>query len=183
MSETDCGLEVPLSLKLIVAARAPKAVGVNRTTMEQLAPAVSEAGQLLFSVKSEELEPVTEMLVAVKVPEPELVKVTVWEALVMSTGSLTNVKLEGERLATPGAEVPVPERETVCGLALLETVSVADRLPLAEGLNATLMVQFELAARELPQLFVWVKSAEFVPEMEIPVIERDALPAFKSVTA
>ena len=40
----------------------------------------------------------------------------------------------------------------------------------------TLIVQLKLAARELPQLFVCVKSAQLVPEIEIPVMERSALP-------
>ena len=66
----------------------------------------------------------------------------------------------GERVtAAAGAVallVPVPERLTVWGLplALSAMLSVAVRVPLAEGLKVTLRVQLALAATELPQLLL-----------------------------
>lgn len=51
-------------------------------------------------------------------------------------------------------------------------------LPAAAGVNVTLIVQLELAASALPQLFVWAKSEALVPEIEIPVIVRAAFPEF-----
>jgi hypothetical protein len=52
---------------------------------------------------------------------------------------------------------PVPVSETVCGLlfALSFTSMVAVRVPFAEGVNLTLIVQCALAARLAPQVLVW----------------------------
>ena len=62
----------------------------------------------------------------------------------MPTAWLAKVRLVGEML-TAGA-VPVPERLTLWGLpvALSEMLSEAVRLPLAEGVKVTLMVQLAL---------------------------------------
>jgi hypothetical protein len=59
-------------------------------------------------------------------------------------------------METKVAVVPVPLSPIVCGLAppLSETFSVALRLPVAVGLNVTVMVQLALAATELPQVLV-----------------------------
>jgi hypothetical protein len=80
--------------------------------------------------------------------------------------------------------VPVPERPTTCGLpaALSAIVSEAARLPLAVGLKVTLMVQLALTATELGQLFVWLKSPEFVPRTLMLVTERAAVPVLLRVT-
>jgi hypothetical protein len=71
--------------------------------------------------------------------------------------------------------VPVPLRETVCGLpdALSINESVPARLPEAVGANVTLTVQFAAEARVEPQLLVWAKFAlALMPEMvNIPVPE------------
>ena len=66
------------------------------------------------------------------------------------------------KLILPGASVaivataPIPLSVTVCGLpaALSVTLSAAVRVPLAVGLNVTLMLQLVPPANELPQ--VWV---------------------------
>ena len=52
--------------------------------------------------------------------------------------------------------MPVPDRPTVWGLplALSAMLTEAARLPLAEGVKVTLIVQFPPAATELPQLLV-----------------------------
>ena len=59
-----------------------------------------------------------------------------------------------ERLTT--VAVPVPERLTVCGLPLALSVmlTAAVRLPLAAGVNVTLIVQLAPAGTELPQVLV-----------------------------
>jgi hypothetical protein len=59
---------------------------------------------------------------------------------------------------------------------------VAERLPLALGLNVTLMVQLELAASELPQLLVCAKSVALVPKMAMLLIVNAALPELVRVT-
>ena len=50
----------------------------------------------------------------------------------------------------------MPERLTVCGLplALSMMLTEAVRLPLAEGVKITLIVQWALAATELPHVLV-----------------------------
>ncbi len=68
------------------------------------------------------------------------------------------VRVFGESAAVDTA-VPVPLSVTVCVefatlFALSVTVTVAVRVPAAEGLNVTEMTQFAPARRLLPQLFV-----------------------------
>ena len=89
----------------------------------------------------------------------------------------------GEKLIC-GVPVPVPVREMLCGdpAALSEMDRLALRLPVAEGVNVTEMVQFPLLLKLLPQLFVWEKSPEFVPVMLILLMVKDWLPGFVSVT-
>ena len=67
---------------------------------------------------------------------------------------MPKARLVGERLTR--AAVPVPERLTVCGLplALSMMLTEAVRLPLAEGVKITLIVQWALAATELPHVLV-----------------------------
>ena len=81
------------------------------------------------------------------------------------------------------AAVPVPERVTVCGLplALSATLSVAERVPLAEGVKVTLVVQLPPAATELPQVLVWAKLLALVPESAMLVMLNAALPPLVSV--
>jgi hypothetical protein len=84
-------------------------------------------------------------------------------------------------MLTAGA-VPVPVRPTVWGLplALSEMLSEAVRLPLAEGLKVTLIVQLAPAATLEPQLLVWAKSLALAPvsarlemlKAEFPVLFR-----------
>ena len=74
--------------------------------------------------------------------------------------------------------MPVPERLTAWGLPLALSVmdSEAVRLPLAAGLNVTLTVQLALAASELPQVLVWVKSLALAPVSVMLVMLNAELP-------
>jgi len=57
----------------------------------------------------------------------------------------------------PKGAVPVPVRPAVCGLPLASSAMLTEavRLPVALGVNVTLIVQVPLlAATELPQLLV-----------------------------
>jgi hypothetical protein len=74
--------------------------------------------------------------------------------------------------------VPVPMRLTVCGLplALSVTETEAVRVPLAEGVKVTLIVQLVPAATELPQVLVWAKSLALAPVSAMLVILNAALP-------
>ena len=67
---------------------------------------------------------------------------------------MPKLKLVGAKLI-PGP-TPVPDRATVCGLplALSVTVIVPDWLPVAVGVNVTLMVQFPPAATDVPQVLL-----------------------------
>jgi hypothetical protein len=58
----------------------------------------------------------------------------------------------------------------------------AVRLPLAEGVNVTLIVQFPPAATELPQLLVCEKSPAFVPVIATLVMLNTVLPPLVRVT-
>ena len=114
---------------------------------------------------------------------PLFVRVTAWAALVVLTCWLPKETEEGVRV-TAGI-VPLPERLAVCGLlvALSVTLRLAERAPVALGMNWTLMVQLELAASELPQLFVWAKSALLVPVKAILEIVSPELVELESVRA
>ena len=79
--------------------------------------------------------------------------------------------------------VPLPDKETVCGLldASSVTVILAVRLPAAVGLKVTLTVQFALAATLVPQVFVSEKSPPFAPVTAKPEIVSFTLPVFERV--
>ena len=98
--------------------------------------------------------PVSARLVILMAALPLLLRVAVCAVLVVPRDWLPKARLVGVRPST-GA-VPVPERLTVCGLPLALSVMLTEavRLPLAEGVKVTLMVQWALAATELPQVLV-----------------------------
>jgi hypothetical protein len=85
---------------------------------------------------------------------PVFVSVTVCAALVVPTFCPTNVRLVGDKLTADA--IPVPVRPTVWGLplALSEIVMAPVRVPIAVGVNVTLIVQLPLAATDAPQVFV-----------------------------
>jgi hypothetical protein len=56
------------------------------------------------------------------------------------------------------------------------------RLPIAAGVNVTLIVQVAAAATETPQLFVWLKSPVLPPVTAMLVTASAAFPVFVSVT-
>lgn len=83
-----------------------------------------------------------------------------------------------------GNYFPVPDSDTVCvpDAALSVTFNVADREPLAAGLNATLIVQLLPAASELPQFELGVKSDALVPVTARLIGVSAVVPVFLSVT-
>ena len=101
------------------------------------------------------MEPVTEMLVKVKIAFPALVRVMPWDALGVPWVWLPKVRVGGERLTL--APRPVPVRLTLWVLpatllVLSVIVKVAVRVPKVAGVKVTLMVQLPLAATEVPQV-------------------------------
>ena len=134
------------------------------TLIVQLAPGVRLVPQLLEAVNGPRL---AGMLIEVRfVLVDVLVKVTVLGELV-----LWKVKDVGDTIAVEAVEplTAVPVRLTVPAVAV--EVSVAVRVPEAPvgGENFTVIVQLELAAREVVQPLC-EKSLAFVPVMLSPVV-------------
>jgi hypothetical protein len=77
--------------------------------------------------------------------------------------------------------LPVPLKVTVCGLLLALSVIVNAPLtvPVAEGVNVTLIVQLPPAAMLAPQLLDWAK---LLGETVMPEKLRVALPESVTVT-
>lgn len=90
---------------------------------------------------------------------PLLVIVMVWGGLVEPTSRLPKIKLVADR-EIAGALMPMPARDTTCGLsaALSVKVMLPFRAPVAVGVKTIVMVQLAEPARALPQLLVWAKS-------------------------
>jgi hypothetical protein len=90
------------------------------------------------------------MAVIVNVVVPTLVSVTVFTGLAVPMATVPKLKLVEESFAV----VPIPLSGACCGLpaALSVTLRSAMRVPLAVGLNVTLMPQLAPGANELPQV-------------------------------
>ena len=82
-----------------------------------------------------------------------------------------------------GGTVPVPVRELVCGEpdALSATESEPLKLPVAEGVNVTAIVQLVPGASVEPHAVVSAKSLGFIPVRVMPEIMSEALPPLLSV--
>lgn len=91
---------------------------------------------------------------------------------------------EPESEKSPAVVVPVPERDTECGLpgASLVMLKAPLRAPATVGVNVTLSVHSALDAKlagSVPQVFIWPKS----PVIPMAEIVSGAVPVFFSVTA
>jgi len=150
------------------------AVGVNLTLILQLDPAVSDEPHVVVSEKS----PLTAMLVIFRAAVPVFFNVPLCDALVVPTTCAANVKLVVDRL-TMGT-VPVPFRLTMCGLPAASSVIVTApvRIPVAVGVNLTLILQLDPAVSDEPHVVVSEKS----PLTAMLVIFSAAVPVFFNVT-
>src|SRR2546425_6707724 len=85
----------------------------------------------------------------------------------------------------PPAASPVPVRLAACGLPLALSVMsrAAVRVPLAVGVNVTLIVHWAPAATEVPQLLVCPKSPLLVPVTATLLMLSVAVPVLERVTA
>jgi len=103
---------------------------------------------------------------------------------VLPTARFPKARLVGERLTAGALLAPVPERLTVCGLALALSAifRVAVAAPLAEGVKVTLITQLAPAATELAQVLVSIKSLALAPETPRLAILKAALPELLRVT-
>jgi len=129
---------------------------------------------LLVCAKS----PLAVMLATLAAAVPVFDTVTGCDVLLLPSTCAKKVSVLVDTAMT-GA-VPVPVRETLCGLfeALSVTVSVPVREPLAVDVKVTLTVQLEFAATLAPQLLVCAKS----PLACMLVTEMEAPPGLDSVT-
>src|SRR5713226_757536 len=151
--------------------------------MVQLAFTASVPGQLLVWAKSKLFVPLRAMLLILKEAVPVLVSVTVCAALVIPTFWLPKLRLPGLKLTAGANMIPVPLSAAFWGLstALSVKVTLALRLPVAEGVKVTLMVQDALMASVPGQLLVWAKSVLFVPLRAMLLILKEAVPLLVSV--
>ncbi len=101
----------------------------------------------------------------------------------MPTTSLGKGRLAGKREALGGV-TPIPLRATLWGLPtpVYLTLSKAVLDPAALGLNLTLIVQLAAAARVVPHVVVFKKSAALIPVMVGARRGSAAEPIFVSVT-
>jgi len=178
---TSAGLEGSESSTRSVAARVPVAVGLNLIAIVQLPFAVNVAPQLFVWEKSPGFVPVIVIPEIVSVPGPTFVRITLLAELAVPTVFMPKLMLVGLTLTM----VPVPLRETVCGLlgASSAKVSAAVRAPAACGVNCTFTVHVAPAASVAVQFFDGIaKSAAFGPVMAIELMCRVAVPVFCTFT-
>jgi hypothetical protein len=122
----------------------------------------------------------------VMLPVPVLVRVTAWVAAEVATAVEAKVRFAAERVATGVfAARPEPLSATVWGelAALSAKLTVADKLPEAAGLNATVTMQEALTASVDPQVLVSENEESPVPVMLMPETVIVAVPELVSVTA
>src|SRR5437773_406151 len=120
------------------------------------------------------------MPVMLKAVVPTLDRATFLALLVVPLGSAELLKLPG----ATSAAAPIPLSATFCGLpaALSLMLTAAVRVPLAVGLNVTLILQLAPAANELPQVWVCAKFPALVPVIAMLLMVKIAVPVFLSVT-
>jgi len=180
---TVWGLFPAESENVSVAVRVPVVDGVKVTETVQLAEGARLAPQVLAEIaKSPALAPDIAMLFRLMGSDGPLVSVTVRGALAVCGAVGGNTRLDGETLALATAAVPV--KATVRGLpAESVIVSVAVRVPAAEGVNETEMLQLEEGAKLAPQVLPEIaKSPAFAPEMAILFTLNATVPPFVNVT-
>ena len=135
----------------------------------------------MVSAKSPGTVPLVAMLVMVRAAAPVFCSLAVCAELVVFTGTLLNVRLDGVNVTTGVVPaVPVPESETVCGLpaALSEMLRLAPCAPVAVGANFTEIVQLNCGTSADGQLLVCGKAVAFAPVTLIPLMVRLASPEF-----
>jgi len=157
VSATVCGLLLDASDTVRVAARDPVVVGLNVTLIVQLDDALRLLPHDLLGIwKSPAFVPVIAMLlIAIALALP-LVNVAVCAVLVEPTLTLPKESDVGLMVAVPEPPVPRPERETVCGLLVAESLklSVAVRVPLTNGPKVIFTVQLDDAPRLAPHVLL-----------------------------
>lgn len=152
----------------------PREVGAKVTLIAQLAPAASEAPQVLLCANGE----VVTIAVIESVASPVFDSVSVCDGLVVPTNCELKVRFAGLTEAT-GA-MPVPVKVTVAGLlgAFVDTASAPEILPRPLGVKVTLMLQLAAAGSDVPQVLVCANG--LVADIELML--RGAVPLFVKTT-
>jgi hypothetical protein len=180
---TVWGLFPAESLNVNVAVRVPAAAGRNVMLTVQLPEPARFAPHVFAAMeKSPDAGPEMMMLLMLITVAPPLLRVTVCGGLVDATIGAAKTRLAGDTVAL--GRLPVPDSNTVCGLlvALSVKLRVAARVPAAEGVNTTSMVQLAEAARALPHMLAeMAKSPALVPAIAAPAMEMTASPRFCKV--
>lgn len=172
---------------MTVAPRLKMAVGVNVTlTVQVPLLAATEPPQVLATEKSPGLAPVSETLVMVRLTLPVLVSVMDC-AGVLVVPTVCGEKFKVVPLRLTMGLVPVPVSVTGCTLpptlsVLSVMFMVAPRLPMAAGVNVTLMVQLLFAATDPLQVLVCPKSPGLAPANPMLAMVRAVLPVLLRVT-
>jgi hypothetical protein len=174
---TVCGLSIAPSVTVSRATRVPTAFGLKTTVTVHDAPAASRLPQVLLEItKSPGSVLVIAMLLIGTAAVPVLVSVADLGAPPTPTDTLAQLIFDGLKVRLPTGAIPVPERETFCGLLLAASVKlrVAVRTPTAAVLKRIVAVQLEKAARVDPQVLPEIaKSAALVPVMAMLVIATE----------
>src|SRR5579859_5520683 len=172
VSATVLGLlEALLVMVSVPVSALPTTVGAKVTVTAQLAPAASDAGQVLVWVYG----PLMEMLEIVSGAVPLLVSVTLRGVHVWFTCVSGSVSEVAERVSC-AVDPPVPLNVTVCGLpgAPSVKVSVPVTAPVAVGVKITLTVHVPPGPSVAGQLLVWEKPAEVamlvIAKLDPPVL-------------
>jgi hypothetical protein len=175
---TACGDPVALSVMLTAAERAPTAVGLKVTLIEQFPLTAREAGQLFVCAKSPAFVPHSAIEVIVTGRLPVFFSVTICAALEVATVWLANVRAFGLTEIVITGMKPVPLKPTSCGDPVASSLIASDavRTPDAVGLNVTLTEHFALTANVAGQLLVLTKSPGFGPASTIDLIVTGWLP-------
>ena len=188
VSVNECGLPGALSVIVTVAPRAPVAVAFNVTLTTQLAPGATVAPFVHVvageaRAKSPALAPPRTAAVMFSGEPPVLLTVTFCAALVELTVWLLKLSVVADRVAAGGVE---PLSETLCGLfgASSVMVSEAARVPMAEGVNVTFIVQLAAGATIAPMQLppAMAKSPAFVLVMVTLEMFNVAVPLLVRVT-
>jgi hypothetical protein len=161
MSVTLCGLPPAVLLITRLAPRLPAALGVKRIPILRLPGPKLPAAPPKTIAKSPASPPaiVTPLIVTAALT----VKLADWVELVAPTGWPANMRMLGLTVAVAG--IPVPLRETVCGLplAVLAIINWAVRFPRAVGVKRTPMLRLPGPKPPVFPPNAIVKSLAFAP--------------------
>lgn len=178
-----CTETAALSVTASAPGKLPAVTGAKVTEIEQLAPAASDAPQLLVWLNNPVGSLVTAMLVMVSGEPPVLLSVAVCAAEVVPA---TAVKLseDGVSEATGGGGTgAVPWRLTTCTKP--PGFSLTTRAPgTSLGVSGEKVIENEQlapTASDAPQLLVWLNNPFGSLDMEMLAMVRGALPVLLSV--